>query len=85
MYITELLVHPPYDSPDLVVERFPDSLLSYWYILSCVGTMPLVSHLNTWYLLSDKTIIVVPLFQIANAILEVQNSIPHFIITCVSF
>ena len=48
---------------------FPDILLSYWYILSDLAIL-LVAYLATWYLLNEKTSIVVMSFQITNAIFE---------------
>ena len=47
--------------------RLLDSLLRYSYILSFL-TIPLVAYLSTWYLLPEKTSIVVLSFQITNAI-----------------
>ena len=41
----------------------------------------LVSHIAKWYLLPDKTSIVVPSFHIANEIFEVRNSGPHVLPT----
>ena len=70
-----------------MAERFPYILLSYWWIRSCVGTIPPVSYLAIWYtnLIPDETLIVVPWFHIENAILEVNNSGPYFFLTSVSF
>ena len=75
------------DLQDTVVERFPDILLSYWYILSCAVTIPPIDYLDTWYLNMStyEMLIFVPLFHIKNSILEVHNYGPHFPITCMSF
>ena len=62
------MVHPPQDCQDSMIERFPHTLLSYWYILYFVVTIPLVNYLATWYpnLLPDKTGSFVLSFQIVN-------------------
>ena len=52
---------------------FPDSLFSYWYILSDLS-IPLVAYLATWYLLNNKTSIVVMQFHITNVIFETHHT-----------
>ena len=66
IYITYLLVHPLWGRQNPVVERFPDSSFRYWYILSCVGNIPLVAYLATWYsnLLPEKLLLFFRCFRL---------------------
>ena len=75
------------DLQDTVVDRSLDRLLSYWYIFSCLVEIPPIAYLAIWYLnLSTYEILIFfLLFYILNAVLEVHNYGPHFLLTGVSF
>ena len=64
---------------DPVVGRLPGILPSYWYILSYVVKIPLISCLDIWYtiLATKKTPIFATSFQIVMSIFGEQGSKPN--------